>query len=711
MSGTDTGDAGAGVPGDTGLADTGLTDTGAASGSQDSSDCATYAGSGCLFPIPTCGDGESSSTGGLSGGTLAGDGGGPDCATAPPSTLLAIVLVYVVRRFLPIVLATLSLPAFAFDVQGLHARDGGTFVTIEEPRTDGAPRAALTQTLALRPLVYRLEDATLPVVDSVATTTLSGSFALGKRLRVGVSLPAHLDVNYAPLAGGGVARDIGDLGFWATYAVLGSSVSLIGGAELPTGNAERLLSTGGAARIGGTVQTDAGPGSAALNMVLRLQKREQLPGVTWGSRVELAGGYDVPLLDGALHTTAEVFATTPLLEGSGPAYYPMEALLTARIRLPWGLWLRAGGGSGLTHGLSSPRGRFVAAIEHQVSDDGDLDGDGLADARDACPRRPEDYDNYKDGDGCPELDNDKDTIVDTQDLCPNVPEVFNAWRDEDGCPDHITDVRIIVMSDADAIESVALTAGDQPRAHLLGGEVWTGRLPAGRVPLTVSSGAHHPFDSDIQVREVAHQEFVVTLASIKWGALLVRLVGPEGEPLTGEVEILGNTAPIGVEGLRRPTMAGNTEITARARGYLPRTVEVQVSPSEELSAVISLSPTAVTLFDDEIRVGKELRFELDSHQIASAGEPVIDDLAALLDSHPEIQLVRVEGHSDGTGSSRYNYELSIRRAEAVRTALMNHGIAPERLISAGNGEAEVRNATDASRRVGFLVLIWNDQEN
>ncbi|MCK4593764.1 OmpA family protein, partial [bacterium] len=53
------------------------------------------------------------------------------------------------------------------------------------------------------------------------------------------------------------------------------------------------------------------------------------------------------------------------------------------------------------------------------------------------PNEPEDFDGYKDADGCPDLDNDGDGIPDTEDACPNEPETVNGYQDEDGCPDTV----------------------------------------------------------------------------------------------------------------------------------------------------------------------------------------------------------------------------------------------------------------------------------
>ena len=48
----------------------------------------------------------------------------------------------------------------------------------------------------------------------------------------------------------------------------------------------------------------------------------------------------------------------------------------------------------------------------------DVDGDGIPDHKDRCPKQAEDLDNFEDADGCPDVDNDKDGIKDAQDKCP-----------------------------------------------------------------------------------------------------------------------------------------------------------------------------------------------------------------------------------------------------------------------------------------------------
>ncbi|MSP91261.1 MAG: hypothetical protein EXR79_05600 [Myxococcales bacterium] len=65
----------------------------------------------------------------------------------------------------------------------------------------------------------------------------------------------------------------------------------------------------------------------------------------------------------------------------------------------------------------------------------DMDGDGIGDDDDRCPRAAEDRDGYEDLDGCPDPDNDGDGVPDERDQCRREPETKNGLQDDDGCPD------------------------------------------------------------------------------------------------------------------------------------------------------------------------------------------------------------------------------------------------------------------------------------
>jgi outer membrane protein OmpA-like peptidoglycan-associated protein len=83
---------------------------------------------------------------------------------------------------------------------------------------------------------------------------------------------------------------------------------------------------------------------------------------------------------------------------------------------------------------------------------------------------------------------------------------------------------------------------------------------------------------------------------------------------------------------------------------------------------------------------------------------VADSLAA----HPSLRL-RIEGHTDSAGNPATNAQLSRRRAESVKAALVRtYGISPERLTTDGLGSSHPIATNDTAegrarnRRVEFV---------
>ncbi len=91
-------------------------------------------------------------------------------------------------------------------------------------------------------------------------------------------------------------------------------------------------------------------------------------------------------------------------------------------------------GMGFVRGLGQARFRAIAAVSYSPKTK-DMDGDGIPDSRDECPRLPEDMDGFEDEDGCMDPDNDNDFIPDVDDKCPNVEAIEGRDLDEDGCTD------------------------------------------------------------------------------------------------------------------------------------------------------------------------------------------------------------------------------------------------------------------------------------
>lgn len=92
--------------------------------------------------------------------------------------------------------------------------------------------------------------------------------------------------------------------------------------------------------------------------------------------------------------------------------------------------------------------------------------------------------------------------------------------------------------------------------------------------------------------------------------------------------------------------------------------------------------------------------------LSAAARTVLDEVAAYLLAHPEVQL-SLRGYSDSVGAWNANLRLSGHRSGAVRDYLVARGVEDWRLTLEGFGEADpvANNATAAGRRANRRVEI------
>lgn len=102
----------------------------------------------------------------------------------------------------------------------------------------------------------------------------------------------------------------------------------------------------------------------------------------------------------------------------------------------------------------------------------------------------------------------------------------------------------------------------------------------------------------------------------------------------------------------------------------------------------------------------EMHFAFDSARLQPGSEQSIQRLARYLLAHPDQQAL-IEGHTDSVGDASYNAELSARRAEAVREALIAEGIDAQRMEARGLGEEipVASNETAAGRAQNRRVEV------
>jgi OmpA-OmpF porin, OOP family len=99
-------------------------------------------------------------------------------------------------------------------------------------------------------------------------------------------------------------------------------------------------------------------------------------------------------------------------------------------------------------------------------------------------------------------------------------------------------------------------------------------------------------------------------------------------------------------------------------------------------------------------------FDFDRAVLKPEGRKAMDQLIGRLSS-VNVEVVIATGHTDSVGSDRYNLDLGMRRAEAVRNYLVSKGLEPGRVYVDSKGEREpvASNKTAEERGENRRVVV------
>ncbi len=123
-------------------------------------------------------------------------------------------------------------------------------------------------------------------------------------------------------------------------------------------------------------------------------------------------------------------------------------------------------------------------------------------------------------------------------------------------------------------------------------------------------------------------------------------------------------------------------------------------------------PDAKALVSEtKILIFEPVLFHFNKVTIKPESYPVLEAVVEILQGHPQLLKVRVEGYTDTRGTEEYNIELSRGRAKAVYTFLVEHGVKASRLSWEGYGESrplvepeESEKDYQTNRRVEFTII-------
>jgi outer membrane protein OmpA-like peptidoglycan-associated protein len=190
-------------------------------------------------------------------------------------------------------------------------------------------------------------------------------------------------------------------------------------------------------------------------------------------------------------------------------------------------------------------------------------------------------------------------------------------------------------------------------------------------------------------------ELTVTNASAKRDQ--VRLAARTVEADTAKHEVLVAQETANIQAVELAAASANAE-------HDQQTISRQDKQLKELNAKQTKRGLVITIGDVLFSSGKS--------NLKSGGMNNVRKLSAFLEEYPKYRVL-IEGYTDNTGLTTSNQLLSEHRADAVKAALIDMGIADNRVITKGYGKQYpvARNNNSANRQQNRRIEIVMSDEN
>jgi outer membrane protein OmpA-like peptidoglycan-associated protein len=540
------------------------------------------------------------------------------------------------------------------------------------------PAVGVVGDYSYRSLIVFEEDGDVrgSVVRNAFFVHPGASLVLFERLRLAFNLPvqAAVDGHAATLVRDGVNTTflpppdnggLGDLRFGADarlFGVYGDPITMAAGVQFwaPTGSEKQYAGDGDwrikpRVMLAGDISAFTYAGQLAVNWRAR---DEKIGAGAIGSEFNATLAAGARLADKKLVVGPELWASTVFDDAFGKKTTPIETALGAHYLIADQIRVGAGVSTGLTRSFGAPVFRGVLSVEWAPGVAVDRDGDGIDDGEDACPdtRGVRSADPAKNGCPPPEppppapSDRDHDDIPDASDACPDTPGVKTDDPATSGCRD---------------------TDGD---------------------------GVYDPKDACPTERGIASSDSTLNGCPDSDGdGVFDKVDACPNEPGRPDPDPKKNGCPVDLD---RDKDGINNDVDACPDD--PGKPDPDPKKNGCPKAFISA---------DQIKILDQVKFKVGSAAIDTGKESLEVLLAVekVLREHPEIRRVRIEGHTDKTGSAQVNKKLSAERAMSVMKWFVGAGIAKDRLTSVGFGPDrpidtnQTEDGRKNNRRVEFHI--------
>ncbi len=367
----------------------------------------------------------------------------------------------------------------------------------------------------------------------------------------------------------------------------------------------------------------------------------------------------------------QLSATVAGVTTTGGLAISNEATAGIKLFVDRNSYFMLGGGPRYTAGYEAADFRGFIGFVYEPSI-GDRDGDGYKDDVDKCPDEPEDFDGFKDEDGCPDPDNDNDGIPDVDDRCPNEPEDRDGDHDEDGCPEGNDGDR-----DGDGILDSRDKCPDQPED---------------RDGFEDSDGCPDPDNDKDGIPD--KQDACPNDPEDKDG-----FQDEDGCP---DPDNDNDGIPD-----KQDKCPGSDETVKQGKD----TKETWNGFEDDDGCP---DKGNVIIQGNDIMILQKIKFRTNSAEILPESNTILDAVSATLTHHPEFTLIEIQGHADERAPDEYNLKLTQDRVDSVMSAMVSRGVDRQRLRSKGYGEycpedpGHNETAWEKNRRVEFKVVKTKD---